>query len=155
MDRLRAAVAIATAIHTETSTEDEAQKEAIASVAGRLEKEFKVTKPLQNQQRQSFHTERKLPTGKYCKEQGTDDYRFGQPKRVMTNLESGFTDDSGDLLIEKGLKLSKGEEELCQRNSLKTCLISLSRIRRMLNKLSQRPFLNVHELEKAGYEFNE
>jgi len=41
MDRLRAAVAIATAIHTESNSTDKAQKEAIASVVGRLENEYK------------------------------------------------------------------------------------------------------------------
>ena len=41
MDRLRAAVAIATAIHTEENSTDKAQKEAIASVVGRLENEYK------------------------------------------------------------------------------------------------------------------
>ena len=41
MDRLRAAVAIATAIHTESNSTDKAQKAAIASVVGRLENEYK------------------------------------------------------------------------------------------------------------------
>lgn len=99
MDRLRAAVAIATAIHTETSTEDEAQKEAIASVAGRLEKEFKryetIAKSAETIISHGTKITSQVSTAK-SKVQTIID--LVNQTAAALNVESAFTDDSGDLL---------------------------------------------------------
>jgi len=99
MDRLRAAVAIATAIHTETNSDDEAQKEAIASVAGRLEKEFKRYETISKSAEAIISHGTKI-TGQVstAKNKVQTIINLVNQTAAALNVQNAFTDDSEDLL---------------------------------------------------------